>query len=84
MAKDSIRCDVTGNTYPSISVRECPSPAVIKRYGTGGVARVCVHVCRRCKFAITFPYYGGVGCQLVRLTQGVNKQTEQKDPTGEI
>ena len=63
-SKDSARCDVTGNSYPKISVRECPSPAVIKHYGVGGVAHVCVYVCQKCKHKITYPYHGGLGCAL--------------------
>lgn len=63
-SKDTARCDVTGNNYPKISVRKCPSPAVIKHYGVGGVAHVCIYVCMRCKNAVKFPYFGGVKCAL--------------------
>lgn len=57
-----LRCDVTEKMFPQIAVRECPNPKVIARYGTGGIARVCVYVCRKCVFCIKHERHGGVGC----------------------
>ena len=59
---DPVRCDVTGKMFTPGAVSECPEPNVIKRYGVGGVAHVCVYVCRRCKYVKTYPFFGGVSC----------------------
>ena len=57
-----VRCDVTEKTFPQIMVRECPNRRVIARYGTGGIARVCMYVCKKCVFCIKYEHFGGVGC----------------------
>ena len=62
--KSKIRCDVTGYTFPAVSVQECPSPAVVKKYGVGGKANVCIYVCRKCKHAIHYEFFGGISCGL--------------------
>lgn len=62
--KSKIRCDVTGYTFPAVSVQECPSPAVVKKYGVGGKANVCIYVCRKCKHAIPCEFFGGLRCGL--------------------
>lgn len=83
--KDTARCDVTGNTFPKISVRECPSPAVIKHYGVGGVAHVCVYVCRKCKNAVTYPMHGGLGCALdtpPQVVKPAEKKKKDEPPDG--
>jgi len=59
-----VRCDVTGYTFPAVSVQECPEPAVIRRYGTGGQADVSIWVCRKCKHAIHYQFFGGIRCGL--------------------
>ena len=58
----AIRCDVTGREFYEGAVRSCPHPAMIKKYGTGGVCRVSWYVCSKCKFKRTYPYTGGLGC----------------------
>ena len=60
----SVRCDVSGLMFASCMVRDCKDPAVIKRYGTGGVAKVSVYVCRKCRHAIHYKFHGGLGCEL--------------------
>lgn len=62
-----IRCDVTGKMFAPCAVRSCPHPAVISKYGTGGVANVCIYVCLKCQYAKTYPYYGGVSCEYKQL-----------------
>ena len=62
---DPVRCDVTGKMWTPGAVRECPEPHVRARYGVGGIAHVCVYVCRKCKYVKTYPYHGGVGCGYV-------------------
>lgn len=57
-----MRDDVIGKEFCEISVRKCPEPHVIKRYGTGGVAHVSVWTCRRCRYVKTYKWHGGVGC----------------------
>ena len=57
-----IRDDVIGKTFAPISIRQCPHPEVIKKYGVGGVANVSVWTCRMCRHRIEDKYYGGVSC----------------------
>ena len=57
-----IRDDVIGREFADCSVRSCPHPGVIKKYGLGGVANVSVYTCRRCKYHTETEYYFGVGC----------------------
>ena len=57
-----VRCDVSGHLFAPCAVRQCPEPHVIERYGTGGVANVCIYVCRRCKYKVTIQYCGALGC----------------------
>ena len=68
-AADKIRCDVSGYSFSSISVRECPEPNVIRRYGSGGVAHVSVYVCRKCRYAIPCKFFGGLTCALDQKAQ---------------
>ena len=60
---EPIRCDVTGHMVTPGAIRKCPEPHVIARYGVGGVANVCVHVCRKCKYHVDYKWHGGVGCK---------------------
>lgn len=57
-----IRDDVIGKDFPPVSVRACPEPHVIARYGVGGVANVSIYTCRRCKYHQNEKYFGGVRC----------------------
>ena len=61
---EKVRCDVTGYSFSAVAVRECPEPNVIARYGSGGVAHVCVYVCRKCRNAVRYPFFGGLSCAL--------------------
>lgn len=55
--------DVVYNKYFSeCAVQECPHPAVIKRYGTGGVATVSIYTCKKCKFGVKSEWCGGWSC----------------------
>lgn len=44
------------------SVRSCPHPAVIGRYGRNGKAQVCWLICRKCQFGEKGKYDGGIKC----------------------
>lgn len=55
-------CDVTGREYYKVAVRSCPHPAVIERYGYGGVANVCIYVCKKCEFCIREKNMDAVRC----------------------
>lgn len=67
--KHTIRCDVTGRMfYPSI-VSECKDPAVVKRYGVGGVCHVSIYVCMKCKHAVRYEFHGGISCGLEKGVQ---------------
>lgn len=57
-----VRCDVTGKMFPPISVRECPEPHVIKRYGLGGKCNVSVLICKKCKYGKRDDLCDGWGC----------------------
>ena len=70
---ESVRCDVTGKRFPKFSVRECPDPAMIKRYGVGGVCNVAVWVCYNCKYVKQFNHTGAVGCGLDKRFQAGKK-----------
>lgn len=59
---DVITEDVKGYEFSTTSVRECKYPAVIKRYGHGGICHVSVYTCMKCKFAVRVPFCGGVKC----------------------
>ena len=57
-----VRDEVIGKSFPTVSVRPCPHPNVIKRYGIGGVANVAIWTCKRCKFATYCKFGELVGC----------------------
>lgn len=59
---EPIRDDVNGLMFSPGAVRECPEPHVIKRYGVGGVANVSLYTCKKCKYAKTYKFHGGVSC----------------------
>lgn len=44
------------------SVRNCPHPSVISRYGRGGICQVSYMVCRKCRFARKCEHDGGIKC----------------------
>ena len=55
-----IRDDVIGKEFAPVTMRRCPEPHVIAKYGIGGVANVSIYTCRRCKYHSD--YYKGVKC----------------------
>lgn len=57
-----VRDEVIGKSFPTVSVRPCPHPNVIKRYGVGGVANVSVWTCQKCRFGMRSKYGGLWGC----------------------
>lgn len=59
---EPVRDDVIGKTFSHGSVRSCPHPGVIKRFGMGGVANVSVWTCRKCRYVIKHKWIGGVSC----------------------
>lgn len=59
---EPIRDDVAGKMFSPGSIRQCPEPHVIKRFGVGGIANVSVYTCRKCKFHKDYQHHGGVGC----------------------
>ncbi len=59
---EPIRDDVIGKTFTPGSIRQCPEPHVIKRYGVGGIANVSVYTCRKCRYVINHKWFGGVSC----------------------
>lgn len=56
------QCYVTGYTVIDASIRNCPHPSVISRYGRNGKCQVCYMVCRKCRFARKDSMSGGVFC----------------------
>lgn len=65
-----VRDDVTGREYVACAVRSCPHPAVIRRYGTGGVAKVTWYTCRKCHYGEKNKFDSGVRCSY-ELEDGV-------------
>ena len=57
-----VRDDISGKLYNPCCVRQCPEPHVVKKFGVGGVANVTVYTCRKCKYVITYKWFGGVSC----------------------
>lgn len=53
---------VLNRMYASCSVRSCPHPAVIAKYGNGGAATVSIYTCRKCKYVERARLYEGYGC----------------------
>ena len=53
-----VRDDVIGKSFTPICMRSCPHPAVIKRFGVGGVANVSVYTCRKCKHHVVGKFVG--------------------------
>ncbi|MBO6093731.1 MAG: hypothetical protein J6P40_08940 [Oscillospiraceae bacterium] len=55
---------VTGYNFPERTMRECPHPAVRKKYQFyDGRCPVSPWTCKsKCKYAITFAGHGGVAC----------------------
>lgn len=57
-----VRDDVIGRRFPRESIRACPHPAVIKKYGTGGIAKVSIWTCKRCQYGLQSKFGDLVGC----------------------
>lgn len=57
-----IKSDVSGLSFHSYAIRQCPHPQVIKRYGHDGIANVSVYDCRKCRFKETMEYTSALGC----------------------
>ena len=55
-------CDVKGRLYWEDSVRPCPHPGVIKKYGFRGKVQVCVEVCKKCRYSERDPHFDGYSC----------------------
>lgn len=59
---DVITEDVKGYSMSAVSVRQCKYPAVVEKYGHGGVCHVSIYTCNKCKIAVRVPFCGGVKC----------------------
>lgn len=57
-----VLCNVTGKMFSPCCMRECKEPHVVERYGIGGKAMVSIYVCQKCKYKVTTPYCGALGC----------------------
>ena len=62
------QCYVTGYTVIDASIRNCPHPSVISRYGRNGKCNVSYMVCRKCRFARKDTMSGGVFCEYANRT----------------
>lgn len=60
---EMIMDSVSGQKYRAESMMECRHPGILKKYGHMS-GQVFIHLtrCRKCKYAITFPFFGGVKC----------------------
>lgn len=59
---EPVRDDVIGKSFSPISVRSCPEPHVIAKFGVGGMANVSVWTCRKCRYARRYKLHGGLNC----------------------
>jgi hypothetical protein len=57
-----ILCNVTNKLFAPCTIRRCPEPHVIARYGVGGVCNVSVYICRKCKYKKKDPLCGALEC----------------------
>lgn len=53
-------CSVSKKKFSPGSLRNCPHPETIRRYGENN--RVCWYVCNKCKYKVTVPMMGGLKC----------------------
>ena len=58
----SLRCGRCGLLLPEISVRRCPHPAVLTRYGQGKSVKMCIYCCSKCSFSKRDGLNPGLGC----------------------
>ena len=65
--------DVLRKRFAPVLMRKCPSEAVIRRYGTGGVANVSIYVCKHCTHSVKHPQIGAWYCG---LEQGIQAGTK--------
>lgn len=65
--------DILRKTFAPVLMRKCPNEAVIKRYGTGGIANVSIYVCKKCRYGIKHEMMGAWSCG---LEQGVSAGTQ--------
>lgn len=54
--------EVIGKEFAPCCMRACPHPAVIRRFGIGGVANVSVYTCRKCKHHVVSQFRVGESC----------------------
>jgi len=59
---EPVWCDVTAHNYSPVSVRECPVPSVIRKYGVGGKCKVSVYICRKCRYGRRVEMFDGWRC----------------------
>ena len=71
-------CNVTGKMFAQVCMRECKEPHVVEIYGIGGKAMVSVYVCRKCKYKVTTPFCGALGCGY-GLEQVVQERARSND-----
>lgn len=56
--------DVLRKTFAPVLMRKCPNEAVIRRYGTGGIANVSIYVCKKCAYGHKHKMMGAWYCGL--------------------
>ncbi|MBR3164844.1 MAG: hypothetical protein IKF16_01540 [Lachnospiraceae bacterium] len=71
---------VSGHQFWSSQMRECPHPGIRKKYQSIiGQCYVSVWTCKsKCKYAVTFPYHGGVACGYERKKADEGNRGNQK------
>lgn len=58
-----LRCSVCGHVYAEYTSRDCPHPAVQRKYGNAnGIARVCYYCCKKCEFAVKVKFIDSYDC----------------------
>lgn len=61
--------DVLHKMFAPVLMRKCPSEAVIRRYGTGGIANVSIYVCKKCIYGQKHKMMGAWYCGLEQNLQ---------------
>jgi len=70
MARDfeTVKCAKCGYEHHTFSVHMCPHPAVMRVYGAGYPAPICVYCCSRCQHSERIAHTGARRCTYANPT----------------
>jgi len=61
-AYHTIKDSIYGYEFAPCVVRECKEPRVLRKFGKNGTCHVSIYTCKKCKYHITTPFCGAIGC----------------------